>query len=125
MVVDTGMMALGAGVPIIGLLATTADRPLGLVQNGRDVTALPNHTVILTREIIEAALAKPALNNIPSPVANMPQSLSTPPIARIGVIAPKPGIIVVHLQERDVNGMLALPERPAIYQMYIQVERIP
>jgi hypothetical protein len=125
MLVDTGMMALGAGVPIIGLLATTADRPLGLVQNGRDVTALPNHTVILTREIIEAALAKPALGNIPSPVANMPQALSTPAIARIGVIAPKPGIIVVHLQERDVNGMLALPERPAIYQMYIQVERVP
>jgi hypothetical protein len=125
MLVDTGMMALGAGVPIIGLLATTADRPLGLVQNGRDVTALPNHTVILTREIIEAALAKPALGNIPSPVANMPQALSTPAVARIGVIAPKPGIIVVHLQERDVNGMLALPERPAIYQMYIQVERVP
>jgi len=128
MVLDAGMMLGGAGVPILGLLTTTADRPLGLVQNGRDVTALPNHTVILTREIIEAALAKPALGPIPSPVANMPQGgllVNTAAIARIGVIAPKPGIIVIHLQEKDVTGTMAFPERPAIYQMYIQVERIP
>jgi hypothetical protein len=129
MLVDTGMMALGAGVPILGLLTTSADRPLGLVQNGRDVTALPNHTVVLTREIIEAALAKPALGAIPSPVANAPGGGlvggGTPAIARIGVVAPKPGIIVVHLQDRDVNGTLAFPERPAIYQMFIQVERVP
>lgn len=129
MVLDAGMMLGGAGVPILGLLTTSADRPIGIVQNGRDVTALPNHTVILTREIIEAALAKPAIGPIPSPVANAPQlgilAGGVPAIARVGVIAPKPGVIVVHLQEKDVTGTMAFPERPAIYQMYIQVERVP
>jgi hypothetical protein len=127
-IVDVVMMFGGGGVPIIGLLTTSADRPIGIVQNGRDQTALPNHTVVLTREIIEAALAKPPLGAIPSPLANAPGAglLGGPPaIARIGVVAPKPGIIVVHLQERDVSGTLAYPERPAIYQMFIQVERVP
>jgi hypothetical protein len=41
------------------------------------------------------------------------------------VAAPKPGIIVVHFQEKDVSGTMLFPERPAIYQMYIQVEKIP
>jgi hypothetical protein len=119
----------GVGVPLLNILATSADRPLGLVQNGRDQTALPNHTVVLTREIIEAALAKPPLGSIPSPLVNAQGgnggAQGTEPLARLGVAAPKPGIIVVHCQEKDVSGTMLYPERPAIYQMYIQVEKMP
>jgi hypothetical protein len=129
LVVDAGMMLGGVGVPLLNILATSADRPLGLVQNGRDQTALPNHTVVLTREIIEAALAKPPLGSIPSPLVNAQGgnggAQGTEPLARLGVAAPKPGIIVVHFQEKDVSGTMLFPERPAIYQMYIQVEKMP
>ena len=125
---DAMIMFGGGGVPIIGLLSASADRPLGLHENGRDQTALPNHVIVLTREIIEAALARPALGPIPSPVANgFPGQglMSTPAIARVGTIAPKPGVMMLQFEDRNVSGMLAFPERPAIYQMYIQVERVP
>lgn len=128
LVVDTLLMVFGGVVPFVSITTTTADRPLGLQQNGRDTSVLPNHTVVLTREIIEKALASPALGAIPSPLANAPAGglMNTiPAIARIGVVAPKPGIIVVHFQDRGMFGTVGLPERPAIYQMYIQVERMP
>ncbi|MEO8016857.1 MAG: hypothetical protein ABI769_03510 [Pseudomonadota bacterium] len=32
---------------------------------------------------------------------------------------------VANGKDRNISGALAFPERPAIYQMYIQVERIP
>jgi hypothetical protein len=126
-ITDTMIMLGGGGVPIVGLLAQSGDRPLGLQENGRDQTALPNHVIVLTREIIEAALARPALGPIPSPVANAPSGglQGTPAIARVGVIAPKPGVMVLQFEDRNVSGTLAFPERPAIYQMYIQVERVP
>ena len=118
------------GVPLISLLSTTADRPLGLVSDQRDSSVLPNQVVVLTREIIEAGLALPAFGNIPSPVANAPSFGSgglfgTPPIARIGMAAPKSGILVVQFEDKNLNGTLGFPERPAIYQMFIQVERVP
>ncbi|MBK6598037.1 MAG: hypothetical protein IPG25_09190 [Proteobacteria bacterium] len=126
-ITDTMIMLGGGGVPIVGLLSQSGDRPLGLQENGRDQTALPNHVIVLTREIIEAALARPALGPIPSPVANGPSGglFGTPPIARVGVIAPKPGVMVLQFEDRNISGTLAFPERPAIYQMFIQVERIP
>jgi len=129
LVVDTLIMMFGGAVPILSITATTADRPIGLVQtNGRDTTVLPNQTIVLTREIIEKALASPALGPIPSPLANTPGSglfNNIPAIARVGVIAPKPGIIVVDFRDKDMFGAAGLPERPAVYQMYIQVERMP
>jgi hypothetical protein len=88
---------------------------------------LPNHTVVLTREIIEKALASPALGAIPSPLANAPTGglfNTIPAISRIGMVAPKPGVIVVHFQDIGLLGTAGIPERPAIYQMYIQVERM-
>lgn len=114
------MLLTGLGLPIISLLATSADRPLGLLTNGRDVTALPNRTVVLTREIIEAALARPALGLIPSPVPFHPQA-----IARIGAAAPLPGILMIEFLDDYIPGSLGFPERPALYHMYIQVERVP
>lgn len=128
LVVDTLLMMFGGAVPILSLTTTTADRPIGIQQNGRDTSVLPNHTIVLTREIIEKALASPALGPIPSPVANTPSGSgfgTVAAIARVGVIAPKPGIIVVDFQDSGMFGTAGLPERPAIYQMYIQVERVP
>ena len=58
---DTLIMMFGGAVPILSLTTTTQDRPIGLQQNTRDSSVLPNHTVVLTREIIEKALASPAL----------------------------------------------------------------
>lgn len=122
---DTLLMMFGGAIPIMSLTTTTQDRAIGLQQNTRDSSVLPNPTVVLTREIIEKALASPALGAIPSPIANAPSALHTPAIARIGVVAPKPGIIVVDFQDKDMLGAVGIPERPAIYQMYIQVERVP
>jgi hypothetical protein len=117
----------GWGMPVFNLLSSTSDRPLGLVGHERDQTSLPNQVVVLTREIIEAALAAPARGHIPSPVANAPQSglLAVSQIPRIGMIANKPGIIVLQFEDRSVVGAFAFPERPAIYQMFLQVERVP
>jgi hypothetical protein len=115
-------------VPVLSLLQAPVDRPIGLVQPSPDQTALPNRMFVLTREIIEAALARPPLGAIPSPVANVPGGggfVGVPAIARIGVIAPKPGIMVIQFEDQGLNGTLAFPERPAIYQMFIQVERVP
>ncbi len=77
------------------------------------------------REIVEAALAGPPLGAIPSPVANVSGGLFNNAMARTPVASPLPGVIPVQLQDVNLSGTLAFPERPAIYQMFIQVERIP
>ena len=123
---DLVLMSFGAAA--VTLLATSNDRPIGLVATGPDQTALPNQLVVLTREIIEAALARPALGNIPSPVANtsnVGSGLLSSPTAKIGMAAPKPGILVVQFEDHNIQGGLGFPDRPAIYQMFIQVERLP
>jgi hypothetical protein len=127
LVVDTLLMMFGGAVPILSITTTTQDRPLGILRNGRDTSVLPNHTVVLTREIIEKALASPAMGAIPSPLATAPSSglVGIPAMARIGVVAPKPGIIVVEFHDYSMFGTMGMPERPAIYQMYIQAERMP
>lgn len=115
------------GLPIYSLISASNDRPIGLLANGPDQAMLPNHAIVLTREIIEAALALPALGVIPSPIANLSQNVlsGVPPLARLGVAAPLPGIMVIQFEDRNMPGFLAIPERPAIYQMFIQVERMP
>jgi hypothetical protein len=117
------------GLAAVTLLATSNDRPIGLVATGPDQTVLPNQLVVLTREIIEAALAQPARGQIPSPVATTYNFgsglLQNNAAARLPVAAPKPGILVIQFEDRNVQGGLGFPERPAIYQMFIQVERLP
>lgn len=39
--------------------------------------------------------------------------------------APKPGVLVIQFEDHDMPGTLGIPERPAIYQMFVQVERVP
>lgn len=101
------------------LLAANGDRPIGLIPNGTSGTMLADHTVVLTREIIEKALARPASGPIPSPVPGGPG------MSGVGSIATKPGIIVLDLQDGVIPGFLGFPQRPAKYQLFIQVERMP
>lgn len=129
---------LSVGLPLVNLLAVSNDRPIGLLANGIDQAMLPNQVVVLTREIVEAALSSPALGAIPSPVpdgAALPfrgvgvlRSMLAPQssgLERIGMIAPLPGILVVAFEDRNMPSVHIVNERPAMYQMFIQVERLP
>jgi hypothetical protein len=122
------ILLLSFGVPIVNLLQTSADRPIGIVMNASapDQTLLLTHTVVLTREIIEAALAKPALGIIPSPARTNPELDATglKSMLAVGVLAPKPGIMVIQFQDGILPDFLG-PVRPAVYQMFLQVERVP
>jgi hypothetical protein len=111
---------INLGMPLVSLLSTSHDRPIGLVANGTDQAKLPTHAVVLTREIIEAALATPPVGMIPSPVLQ-----SGVAMARIGTIAPTPGILMIQFEDSRMPGILGIPERPAIYQMFVLVERVP
>jgi hypothetical protein len=106
---------LQVGLPFVTLLQTTSDRPIGVVPTG-DASVLPNPVVVLTREIIEAALAQPPIGMMPSPLSVAP-----------GVLAPKPGVLSVLFRDGVQTGGLIenVIQRPAIYQMFIQVERLP
>jgi len=112
----------GLGLPLLGLPVNAItggwrDRPIGLVPVGVDATALPNTTIVLTREIIETALNGPH-----QPVIN----------AAPGVIitTPKPGIMVFNFvdtfkpQDWQTMGLgLGLRVSPGIFTMVLQVER--
>jgi len=124
----TDLTLLSFGIPVANLLAGSADRAIGILPNvtgpNADQTMLPIQAVVLTREIIEAALAQPPLGTIPSPVALNVGLFNSNAAATIGQIAPKPGILVLHFQDGLLPNILGVA-RPAIYQMFIQVERIP
>jgi len=85
------------------------DRPIGLIPNGVGSVALANPVVVLTREIIEAALKSPS--NLPIPT----------PTAGLIVVAPKPGIMVINFADGDMTNT---GERSAAYYMVLQVERL-
>jgi hypothetical protein len=127
--VAADMVLMAFGPPVINLLASSNDRPIGLLANGANQAMLPVHAVVLTREIIEAALAAPALGYVANPVIALntligyvlPGGMASYPA---GVVAPKPGTIVLTFQDAGMPG-LPLVERPALYQMFIQVERVP
>lgn len=95
------------------LFAGNADRPIGLIRSGlADVSmVLPNKMVVLTREIIEAALA-------PLPAGTGP--IGPPFWPRF----PKPGLMMIPFHD-GFNSNFFGPERPAYYEMYLKVERIP
>jgi hypothetical protein len=87
------------------------DRPIGLIPAGVNEMVLPNQMVVLTREIIEAALA-------PLPPGTMP--IGPPAWSRF----PKPGVMMIPFQDGGHFGWLG-SERPANYEMYLKVERLP
>jgi hypothetical protein len=125
-VADLSLMMFGLPIPVANLLSTSADRPIGVVPNtsAPDQTLMPIHTVVLTREIIEGALTQPALGMVPSPIIAPTALVGAPAIALIPVLAPQPGILVIGFQDGLLPGFLGA-DRPAIYQMFIQVERLP
>lgn len=109
--VNAGMtIAAALGLPPLHLLVGGAsDRPIGIVAISKDATALPNTTVVLTREIIEAALGMP-----PLPVVHPTQNVVIP--------IPKPGIMVINFEDRTTSNPF---DRKAFYSMILQVERVP
>jgi hypothetical protein len=123
----TDLTLLSFGIPVANLLAGSADRAIGILPNvtgpNADQTLLPIQAVVLTREIVEAALAQPPLGNIPSPVSLNVGLFNTNAQATIGQVAPKPGVLVLHFQDGLLPNIQGVA-RPAIYQMFLQVERL-
>lgn len=97
-------IAVAFGLPPI-LNLEGEDRPIGLVGG----PALPNTTVVLTREIIEAALAGPPLG-------------AMIPTQGVVIHMPKPGMIVINFED---TWRRSITDRVAFYSMVLQVERVP
>ena len=102
--------------PLASILGRQRDRAIGLVANDNNSTALPNTTVVLTREIIEDALARPASGTVnPMPFILVPMV--------------KPGLMVINFQDRTAASSNTpfdfLFDRAAFYSMILQVERLP
>jgi hypothetical protein len=92
-----------------------ADRPIGVIPAGiaDSGMALPNKMVVLTREIIEAALTPFGPGNVPVPVA--------PPYwPRF----PKPGVMMIPYHDSVFPNLFGVAP-PAYYEMYLKVERVP
>jgi hypothetical protein len=95
------------------LFSGDADRPIGLIPSGfADASmVLPNKMVVLDREIIEAALA---------PLPRSTALIGPPFWPRF----PKPGVLMIPFRDGPHGNMLGA-ERPAYYEMYLKVERLP
>jgi hypothetical protein len=115
-IAEGGIGAVMGLPPLSSILGRQRDRPIGLVANGENSTALPNTTIVLTREIIEAALATPAKG-----VEN--------PMPYILVPMVKSGIMVINFQDgtqtSTVTPVDGLFDRKAFYSMILQVEKLP
>ena len=114
LVADITLSSLGLPlpIPVVSLLSGSDDRPIGATPSGNQGAGLPNTTVILTREIIERALAQPPLLG-----TMVEQTL---------LFLPKPGIMVIPVVDgmfNDAIGAGFLPQ--AVYLMVLQVERLP
>lgn len=94
--------------PLATLLAGSADRPIGVVQSVMNAF-LPNTTVVLTREIIEQALAQRPIGA--TMINGFPLALT------------QPGIMVIPFVDGRLTSLLKAS--PAVYLMLLQVERLP
>ena len=86
-----------------GPINNRRDQPIGMVQNGYQSWALPDATIVLTREMIEHVLSSPFAPMVPT----------YPPAAPIYI--PKPGIMVINFSGPNNRG--------GFYSMIVQVER--
>ncbi|HEY1270772.1 MAG TPA: hypothetical protein VGF08_02270, partial [Terriglobales bacterium] len=141
------------GIPLLALPARAIlgggiDRPIGLIPNGVDATALPNVTIVLTREIIEKALgggppAGAGANNIDQIRAQAAQSYNNALQATASGIVPNsaptaaaqwtiigPGLIAIDFQDTfkpsDWSNLalgLGVNAIPGAYRLVLQVER--
>jgi hypothetical protein len=96
------------------VLGGDTDRPIGLIPTGTGGVnvALPNQMIVLTREIIEAAL-------VPLPPGT---PLIGPPYwSRV----PKAGVMMIMCRDGEHRNALQQLERPASYELYLKVERLP
>ncbi len=98
------------------LIAGDVDRPIGVIPAGAANAnmVLPNKMVVLTREIVEAALA-------PQGPGNMPAAIGPPYWPRF----PKPGVMMIPYHDGPYSTMITGLQRPAYYEMYLKVERLP
>ena len=116
------MAIIGMG-PIAALTTGSYDRPIGVGMHGVGGTGgaasgpvLPRRAIVITREIMEATLAKLATYN---PATVLPGVFSIPGAAPAVLPTPPPGTIAVQLFEspaEDLQGM---------YILYLKVERMP
>lgn len=100
----SAMLGAALGIPPGLNLVGGEDRPIGMAG-----PTLPNTTVVLTREIVEAALAAPPLGLVM-------------PMAPMQIRVPKPGIMVINFEDQ---GSFFSTDRKAFYSMILQVERLP
>ena len=115
-------IALAGLGPIAALTAGSYDRPIGAKLNGVAGTggiasgpSMPRRAVVITREIMEATLAKQATYNPASVPPGVFPIYGAPPVI---LPTPPPGTLAVQLFEspqEDLQGM---------YILYLQIERV-
>lgn len=113
----------GAFGPIAALTAGSYDRPIGVKMNGVGGTgglasgpSMPRRAIVITREIMEATLAKQATYNPATVAPGVFQVYGAPQVV---LPTPPPGTLAVQLFEspaEDLQGM---------YILYLKVERYP
>jgi hypothetical protein len=88
------------------------DRPIGILRSGLNDLIMPNTMVVLTREMIEAGLA-------PLPAGTVPLGLP-----EAWPRMPRPGVLMIPFVD-GLHLVGVLPVRPARYELYLTVERVP
>jgi hypothetical protein len=116
------LVFVGAVGPLSALIAGSYDRPIGVKMNGVGGTggmasgpSMPRRAVVITREIMEATLAKQATYNPATTAPGVFQIYGAPPVI---LPTPPPGTLAVQLFEspaEDLQGM---------YILYLQIERV-
>jgi hypothetical protein len=114
--VTAEIVTIGLGIPwnLDEYFVSKHDRPIGIIQNDVTSSAVQNTVVVLTKEIIDAALA-----------ASYPTAETAAP--RTVIIRNKPGILTLSFQDTSTAearfGSINPPDR-AHYLMTLQVERL-
>ncbi len=109
--------------PIAALTSGSYDRPIGVGMNGVGGTGgiasgpvLPRRAIVITREIMEATLAKLATYNPATVAPGVFAVYGAPPVV---LPAPPPGTIAVQLFESPADDLQGM------YIIYLKVERLP
>ena len=106
------MNGFGITLPVPAIFSQTLNRPIGLVGKDFGTAIFPTTVVVLTREIIEAALSNSSFNTEPAP----------------GVFISSPGNIVIGFGDHgDANPLLNntdINDSKGIYYLVLQVERV-
>ena len=112
-----------AGVlgPLAALTAGSYDRPIGVKMDGvasggvASGPVMPRRAIVITREIMEATLAKQATYNPASVPPGVFPIYGAPPVI---LPTPPPGTIAVQLFESPVQDLQGM------YILYLQIERV-